>query len=688
MLEIIPSGRNWQFNTVAFIEQRSSQEYIDPQYLIENKNELRSSPYLIISAPGAVGKSAFGKYLSNTKNAMLWDLAKLRLGSNTFIGSIIEAVGPQQLTDFLDSIRKGHTTLVFDALDEAELHSGWSGVQSFIKDVITYTSEAIPASVVFLARRDTAELLEVALSELLSENRMFSTAKIGFFSKSAATKFILAQVKHHKGAEFLTKNQKIIERKAIEAISMSIFDEQPIASLDDWRSNEQERFFGYAPVLQTIARLISDSDNPYTLSFQQTGSRYSSIVSNILSIILNREQSKLIEAAKQRFAPDTVDSVRNAIYTGDDQQNRILSLMVGDTSAAYAIPATIQADVARTLSDMIRGFLPQHPFLNGNEFAGPAFRDYILANGLLSSDARLACEIWIDTNRPLFTPIFAGVYATRGVGEANSDDIEILYESANAGAVTSQSSLYLYVSADDASRISVEISSDESDPLGEHLVFRAPRTETIIFNRHLNNAHIVFDGTLRLGNRDQEFEVTESEVIAKEIRLESNHIRVRSTKKNASHLEAESATWPAILRIETTSDDLLTVSWPHSTSFPWTHYSSESAVAKSVVDANTTLHVVARILGWFRKDRREEYGRYRDLIVKHVVGQSPTARHALGYLNSIGALYERGNLYFIDSDVLDKHEVSWQKIRSGTVSPTVILSVEQYLRTNPNPPQF
>jgi hypothetical protein len=98
--------------------------------------------------------------------------------------------------------------------------------------------------------------------------------------------------------------------------------------------------------------------------------------------------------------------------------------------------------------------------------------------------------------------------------------------------------------------------------------------------------------------------------------------------------------------------------------------------------------VIARILGWFRKDRRKEYGRYRDLIIKHVVGQSTTARYALGFIDHIGALSESGNLFFIDTDILDSHEVSWQKIKSGTVSQKAIEEVEKYLRATPQPPQL
>ncbi|RSF04826.1 hypothetical protein EGU54_09180 [Achromobacter aegrifaciens] len=142
------------------------------------------------------------------------------------------------------------------------------------------------------------------------------------------------------------------------------------------------------------------------------------------------------------------------------------------------------------------------------------------------------------------------------------------------------------------------------------------------------------------------------------------------------------------MKLDVQSQNALCVVAPNSKSFPWTSYSEDSVSGPKSVDVNTTLHVMARVLGWFRKDRRKEYGRYKDLIVKHVVGSSPTARYALGFIQHIGALSESGNLYFVDTEKLDSLELSWQKIRNGTVSDAAKTAVESYLRATPQPPQF
>lgn len=684
----IPFGRSWDFKNTEFIVKPENFSYIQPTYSLSDESLVSKSPYLIVAAPGAVGKSAFGLHLARTKNAMLWNLAKLRLGSNTFSGSLLEAVGLEGLREFVSLIEKGEITLVFDAIDEAELHSGWMGVQDFLRDVIRNTKNAKPASVIFLARRDSAELLELALEDLLSPLQTYSTASIGFFSRPKAADFVLAQVDKLKGSDFVRKNDLVLRQKIQEAFAMPVAGESGAEESFDWRSAEHERFFGYAPVLQTIAKLLVESENIYTISLNNGKSGYAEIVAEILGMILDRETTKFSEAAAQRLGSEQDSDVRE-IYSRFGQQEKLLGLLNSDDSEAYALPPTVKPQIATQLDEMLRSFLPQHPFLDGKNFAGPAFRDYVLANGLTSDECRFASEIWIESNRPLFTPILASLYHTAGSARAFAEDAELLYESANAGAVSGQSSLLLFVSESDPDDLTIEIAGDDSGPLGERLHFSAKNPTEISFKRRLTNAQIVTSAVVSLGRKDQLFEIVDSEVVAERIRFESDHVRVRSEGVGVSRLESnKSIQTPPIFKVDALNSDLLSVVAPNSKVYPWNPYYSESIGQQERVDADTTLHVMARILGWFRKDRRKEYGRYKDLIVKHVVGSSLTARYALGFIQNIGALSEDKNLYFIDTDILDSYEISWQKIRRSTVSEKAKQSVEQYLRATPEPPTF
>lgn len=688
MDNLIPIGRKWAFTQVEFIATPTDFKYVQPTYQCADEALIHQSRYLVIAAPGAVGKSAFGLHLAQTKNAMLWDLAKLRLGSNTFIGSVLQATGAADLADFLSSIDSGETTLVFDAFDEAELHSGWTGIQEFLKEVVSYTKNAKPASVIFLARRETAELLELILSDLLQTSAGLAKASIGFFPREGAVDFVLSQISRVKGIDYLRRNEIVLKQKTQEAFAMPVVGDDDMSGSDGWRSPEHERFFGYAPVLQTIAKLLAESDNLYTVSFDRSRTGYAEVVGEILDVIQKREEEKFTTAANQRFASENGFSL-DGIYSPEDQRIRLFGFLNNDQSEAYALSSTLKPHIASELGEMIRSFLPQHPFLDGNTLAGPAFRDYLLARGLTSERMRFAAQLWIDTCHPLYTPILASLYQNISDGLADAEDIELLYESANAGGTNTQSSLLLFISDDDPQTLSIEIASDETNPLAESLNFRAPNPSSLLFTRRLNNAQVITTSTVVLGQKEQIFEFVDCEVSAPLIRFESDRIHVRSDNIGCTRIEsAEPIQAPPSFKIDVQSTDLFSVIAPNSKAYPWNPFSSESFTEHGEVDVVGTLHVVARILGWFRKDRRKEYGRYKDLIVKHVVGSSPTARYALGFIQHVGALSERGNLYFINTNILDSHEISWQKIRGGTVSPKAKSAVESYLRTTPQPPLF
>ncbi len=540
----------------------------------------------------------------------------------------------------------------------------------------------------FLARRETAELLELILSNILSSSHGLAKASIGFFSREGAAKFVLSQITRIKGSDYLSRNKVVLNQKIQEAFAMPVVGDDSTSDSEGWRSPEHERFFGYAPILQTIARLLVESDNLYTVSFDRSRTGYAEVVREILDVILRREAEKFTVAANQRFASER-DFSLNGVYSPEDQQIRLFGYLNNEQSEAYALSPSLKPHIASELGEMIRSFLPQHPFLDGNAPAGPAFRDYLLAKGLTNERTRFAAQLWIDTSRPLFTPILASLYQIISDGLANAEDIELLYESANAGGVNTQSSLLLFVSDDDPQTLSIEIASDEEDPLAESLHFRALSPRSLLFSRRLNNAQVITNSTVLLGVKDQTFEFIDCEITAPLIRFETDRIHVRSGNAGSTRIESEAPIQaPPTLKIDVQPTALFSVAAPNSKTYPWNPFSFESSTNHGMLDVEGTLHVVARILGWFRKDRRNEYGRYKDLIVKHVVGSSLTARYALGFIQHLGALSERGNLYFINTNILDSYEISWQKIRGGSVSSKAKQAVKDYLLTTPQPPQF
>ena len=143
--------------------------------------------FILFSAPGAAGKSSLAKYLSYRFNALYWNLAKLKLGTNSFAGSILNAVGPPAYSQFISDLNKAKTLLIVDAFDEAEIISGRKMVSSFIADMSNNLQEHIAPSVFLLARTETAQYI----ASFCAENKIpLIHYEISFFLEDQSKKFI------------------------------------------------------------------------------------------------------------------------------------------------------------------------------------------------------------------------------------------------------------------------------------------------------------------------------------------------------------------------------------------------------------------------------------------------------------------------------------------------------------------
>ena len=90
--------------------------YIMP--VVEDLVQEKDPKIIIFSAPGATGKSALARYISNAKHALLWDLSKEKIASHSFSGMLLESLGSKEISRFMEGLTTGQATLVVDALDE------------------------------------------------------------------------------------------------------------------------------------------------------------------------------------------------------------------------------------------------------------------------------------------------------------------------------------------------------------------------------------------------------------------------------------------------------------------------------------------------------------------------------------------------------------------------------------------
>jgi hypothetical protein len=389
----------------AVIMPEYDPSFLKPSLKLIEKSHLTEVPLIIISAPGAVGKTALASYISACKECYLWDLSNLKLGDNSFVGTIAQCFDPGKLAGILESLKNGNMCFVIDAFDEAEILSGWHRVEDFLTELWNYVKESPNFTLVLLARSETAQLMALYLDDVELEMQPYIMLEIDYFQYEESKNFISLQVQRIAKE----KNQEEIAKRhaqhigpfneAVDSVFSSIYEAFSVKAESAWESKVLRSFLGYAPVLQAIATYVSSFSN-----YQEVQKRIgegvlslegAEIASSILYDLLKREQSKVVAALEKKGISQAASWTEwDQIYTPQEQLYRIMFYVLKDPNAtgleidSLKLPEWLVDHYLQCLNS----FLPNHPFLKNYSFTGPAFRDFTLANLLKSSEINFQSE--------------------------------------------------------------------------------------------------------------------------------------------------------------------------------------------------------------------------------------------------------------------------------------------------------
>lgn len=267
--------------------------YIDIELKVIDENE--KAAFLVISAPGATGKSALARYIAKEYKSIYWDVSKITLGEKTLNGVLVDALGAGRYSSYCDDLRIGKTLLIIDALDEAEMISGRKNVVFLLKDLVSLKSND-NLSFVLLARTDTANFITKYLK---NNDASLAYYEIDFFSLKSAKIFI----------------QKSIQRnnRCVSNTLINNYIEAQFEAIKEVLNDEQKSFLGYAPVLETIATAYDSEKNTMRLieSIKKENSG-SNIIKNILEELSSREHEKVISALQEKWKGE--NELKNVVW--------------------------------------------------------------------------------------------------------------------------------------------------------------------------------------------------------------------------------------------------------------------------------------------------------------------------------------------------------------------------------------
>ncbi|QPI42797.1 MULTISPECIES: hypothetical protein [Pectobacterium] len=631
--------------------KKNSKKYI-PARLTLNESlfgDIDSAKIILISAPGAVGKSVMARELSNQTGAIYLDLSQ----ASTIAGNYL--IGGLANKDILNEWNEGTAGLVIDSLDEARLRVTQNSFEDFLEDVNSVSKRNANPIIIF-GRVGIIEETWLILSDVHGID--CPVFDIEFFNECEASLFILESIKGLSERYFSNNDYKHLPaalRDHYPVYEKSV--SEIVASLREVSGNESTRFFGYAPVLDAVSKVVGTISNPSRISDEMASILSGELLLNICKAILSREQGKLTTQLSEKF-----ESFKDNLYTADEQLNKLSCHILN--IEPIPIHSVLTSDLVSVYDDAVNSMLPQHPFLDGagRKCASSVFEACVLAHALQSGKSNIAkaarnyCLSGRITPNPFLFDFFVEALPEEGSSKISSEYVGLLFDSALSKLKNSDNATLIVNDNDDFS-LNIEFILNEDDVFKE-IEFSSDGYGVLLLGSKVGNVFVNTDSSdVEFSSSDQLELFSPVSISCDNLIIHSERIIVKSVKSDAANtnviLEAKNfkSDKPVNVPIVRPGSELY-VSWPSSEAYPWSAFSSKFSDDESSGRVADTLRVFRRIVMAFRSHSKGRLARLQDKINHVRMLRDVDGRALLAKLISDGVISAESHMYYLEPNKL------------------------------------
>lgn len=430
---------------VSYVDDENRQ-FVEPT--LSMAEGVSNPSVILISAPGAVGKSTVASEIARRSGASLWDLSKFQVGSNSFAGTLAKTFGPTAAT-IMAKLDTGDFLVVLDAIDEAAVRAGPQNMQAFLDDLVGHLKDGRKkAVVVLLGRSDSVDWVSLYFDD---QGVPLARYELEFFDEAAAHSFIDKRLDNKHQGEGVSAHRS--QRAMFVEARTKLFDlASGLLTTGDgnrWAETNVKRFLGYAPVLVALADYL---DDPNCLALRNEIERTREALTGfkdavqwaflvtIIRELLKREQRKMVDAVRPRMEV-TASKIKwgkwDDLYSPEEQCRRILG-----TSLKVPDEERLPDELSRIYAEALETQLPQHPFHGSLQgFANVVFQEYAYAWALVNGAQEFASPLRSMLYRTLYRPSpllarFVLTLRTEASGATiGGGDLGLFYESMQAAEV-------------------------------------------------------------------------------------------------------------------------------------------------------------------------------------------------------------------------------------------------------------
>ena len=631
--------------------------YIEPKY--EEIHTARNAKFILFSAPGASGKTALAKYIAYKKKCLYWDLSKIKLGENSFHGTLWRAIGQDKLSAFFEKINSGKTGLVLDAFDEAEMISGRAGIDFFLNDLNEVTQKSVLPTVCLFARTESA----VYIAEYCkTHNINYAHYEIGFFEEYNAKRFI--------------KEKLVLDGHRFTDTVEHCIDEQ-FAIIRQLLGNVEvaRSFIGYAPVLEALAKAFDEERNTIKLLEQLKGKSVTGtkIIYNILEFLLGRESEKVCKALQEKWKRKFPDFKEwEKIYTPTEQKVRLVEyILFGDVEVdSYYTFDELPEELYVEYMDVVKSFLPQHPFLQnimkkrGADFTGPAFRDFTLAFILSVEEYEdLALQYFRDNTQEFHFPsqLLFDFYVRFADKKMRGNIFPLLYDSYKAKETTGK--VARIEISDDKENIFVVFSFADMEPT-EMWVSGNKRE---LYISRLSNSNVDIDGDICISDSNGSPRITNTTIICDRIIFSCKELVIEARTPGevllASRNDAVNKTNEMMdIKIVSDSKDLIHISMPNINNYYKFRPYKYNYVEENIDDFIGFYIFIRKILSLLRKHEKDVPAKDKEYIDNKIIHKNESKNRIMQYLINKDIIFvdhTQAYLYKLHTEKLAEYGLSW-----------------------------
>lgn len=683
-IEKIPAGQPFTLLEgcpVSVLAPGEEQFYVKPAV-----NELFAAEnykLVLFSAPGATGKSALASYIARTKYALLWDLAKERIANHSLSGMLVEALGIKSFSRFTEGLVSGKAVLIIDALDEADMISGRVAVETLLSDIKNIIKDAQFPTVILCARTETAHMVR-SFYENPEHELPIAQFEISFFEEGDAIDFIEQKIADRLERKNKEKTTKAKHRTVTDATRNCIKALFELIRRTAGSREQTDSFIGYAPVLEALSIFFETSENTMVLlKHFERAQDSTEIFIRVMDYILEREHNKAVSGFKtrcQKEFPEFQDW--DKVYTIDEQIVRLAYYLVLQSTEYSNYPVSLPEELSVEYAKGMGSFLRDHPFVHTFEhrgelyldFAGPAFRDYVLAKLMrLDGYDMFAKEYFSTHNRSSHFPsqLFFDFYTHFLEGKLSGSHFPYLYEAFKSKEIGKTVSSVGIEQVEDIIYLTFS-QGTPSQGTPSTTEFTMDSGTELLHISQLNNGYIDIDDKVVLDAAGEDVIICNSSIKCGQLVVRTPNITL-SVTEGANMLivctEAiDTSESPAAKFDVRTLKGTLQISVPDIERwFKLRAYSYDFA-DESHVDFIKFENAVWGILKYFRKHGKDTPGRHREFIKNVIVGNSNLKQSAYHFLENKKIIYQDSkdlSQVKLSMKHLEKFGINWGDLSQG-----------------------